>query len=128
MLRAMFLDAEGDIKDIELFKVFVKHELTHMEFATSDNPLYRIAHSIPFLEEFLVSFSDLYVWQQSEILPTYGEVINFIFSNARILSIASGRSIEEAERIIKMLTGLPQREMAIELLETAQRELVGVVQ
>ena len=126
MLRAMFLDANGNTKNIELFKVFVKHELTHMEFATSDNPLYKAAHNIPFLEEFLVSFSDLYVWQQAQlILPEYTNVVKFIFTNARILSIAAGISIEEAERISKLYTGLPQREMAIELLPTVQGELSG---
>jgi 5-bromo-4-chloroindolyl phosphate hydrolysis protein len=83
LLRAMFLDAKGNTKNIELFKVFVKHELTHMEFATSNNPLYKAAHNIPFLEEFLVSFSDLYVWQQVQLilLPEYTNV-KFIFTNA----------------------------------------------
>ncbi|WP_373477717.1 InlB B-repeat-containing protein [Candidatus Endomicrobiellum devescovinae] len=124
MLRAMFLDPNGNTKNIELFKVFVKHELTHMEFATSDNPLYKAAHNIPFLEEFLVSFSDLYVWQQAQlILPEYTNVVKFIFTNARILSIAAGISIEEAERISKLYTGLPQREMTIELLPAVQGEL-----
>ncbi|MDR2818248.1 MAG: InlB B-repeat-containing protein [Endomicrobium sp.] len=126
MLRAMFLDPNGNTKNIELFKVFVKHELTHMEFATSDNPLYKAAHNIPFLEEFLVSFSDLYVWQQAQlILPEYTNVVKFIFTNARILSIAAGISIEEAERISKLYTGLPQREMTIELLPAVQGELSG---
>jgi hypothetical protein len=126
MLRAMFLDANGKTKNIELFKVFVKHELTHMEFATSNNPLYKAAHNIPFLEEFLVSFSDLYVWQQAQlILPEYTNVVKFIFTNARLLSIAAGISIEEAERISKLYTGLPQREMAIELLPTVQGKLSG---
>ncbi|MDR2645375.1 MAG: InlB B-repeat-containing protein [Endomicrobium sp.] len=126
MLRAMFLDASGKTKNIELFKVFVKHELTHMEFAASNNPLYKAAHNIPFLEEFLVSFSDLYVWQQAQlILPEYTNVVKFVFTNARILSIAAGISIEEAEKISKLYTGLPQREMAIALLPTVQGELSG---
>ncbi|MDR1104144.1 MAG: hypothetical protein LBK92_02150 [Endomicrobium sp.] len=126
MLRAMFLDANGNTQNIELFKVFVKHELTHMEFSTSDNPLYKAAHNIPFLEEFLVSFSDLYVWQQVQlILPEYTNVVKFIFTNARILSIAAGISVEEAERISKLYTGLPQKEMTIELLPTVQGQLSG---
>ncbi|MDR1942731.1 MAG: hypothetical protein LBQ04_01220, partial [Endomicrobium sp.] len=126
MLRAMFLDANGNTQNIELFKVFVKHEFTHMEFSTSDNPLYKAAHNIPFLEEFLVSFSDLYVWQQAQlILPEYTNVVKFIFTNARILSIAAGISIEEAERISKLYTGLPQKEMTIELLPTVQGQLSG---
>jgi hypothetical protein len=125
MLRAMFLDANGNTKNIELFKVFVKHELTHMEFAISDNPLYKAAHNIPFLEEFLVSFSDLYVWQQAQlILPGYTDVIKFIFTNARILSIAAGISIEEVEEVIlKLQTGMSQREMAISLFTATQAKL-----
>jgi hypothetical protein len=126
MLRAMFLDANGNTQNIELFKVFVKHELTHMEFSTSDNPLYKAAHNIPFLEEFLVSFSDLYVWQQAQlILPEYTNIVKFIFTNARILSIAAGISVEEAERISKLYTGLPQKEMTMELLPTVQGQLSG---
>jgi hypothetical protein len=127
MLRAMFLDANGNTQNIELFKVFIKHELTHMEFSISDNPLYKAAHNIPFLEEFLVSLSDLYVWQQEQlILPEYTDIIKFIFTNARTLSIAAGISIKEAERISKLYTGLPQREMTIELLKTAEEELGNI--
>ncbi|MDR1474154.1 MAG: InlB B-repeat-containing protein [Endomicrobium sp.] len=126
MLRAMFLDANGNTQNIELFKVFIKHELTHMEFSISNNPLYKAAHSIPFLEEFLVSLSDLYVWQQAQlILPEYIDIIKFIFTNARILSVAAGISIKEAERISKLYTGLPQREMSIELLKTTQGDVAN---
>jgi hypothetical protein len=126
MLRAIFLDANGNTQNIELFKVFIKHELTHMEFSISDNPLYKAAHNIPFLEEFLVSLSDLYVWQQTQlILPEYTGIIKFIFTNVQILSIAAGISIKESERISKLYTGILQREMSIELLETAHGEVTN---
>ncbi|MDR2251578.1 MAG: hypothetical protein LBD98_01890 [Endomicrobium sp.] len=56
-------------------------------------------------------------------IPPYGIDLPDTLQDARIVSIAAGISIEEAERISKLYTGLPQREVAIELLATAQGEL-----
>jgi hypothetical protein len=60
LLRAMFIDESSkDIKNINLFKVFVRHELKHREFAKSSNPLYKAVHAISALEEFFVSMGDI---------------------------------------------------------------------
>jgi hypothetical protein len=130
MLKAMFLDEHGNAKNIELFKVFVMHELTHMEFATSNNPLYKAAHKIPFLEEFLVSFSDLYVWQQSNkkgMLPSYSDIVNFIFSSAQVLSLAARISTDEATKLATEMSYRIIEDLSIKSLKSVNKERSGVL-
>jgi hypothetical protein len=125
LLRAMFLDVNGVVKNIKLFEVFIKHELKHMEFATSDNALYKVAHKIAFLEEFLVSLSDLYVWNEAQTEgQEYSSILNFIFSNAQILSIAAGISLDDAK---KLVTGYCKQigSASIELLHAVNEKVFG---
>jgi hypothetical protein len=109
LLRAMFIDESSeDIKNINLFKVFVKHELKHREFAKSSNPLYKAVHAISTLEEFFVSMGDIYAWQelhgQQGALPSYDDMFRFILSNAKYISILADISLEEATIIAQLTT------------------------
>jgi hypothetical protein len=109
LLRAMFIDESGEnIKNIDLFKVFVKHELKHREFAKSSNPLYKAVHAISALEEFFVSMGDIYAWQelrgQQGSLLSYNDIFRFILSNAKYISILANISLEEATIIAHLST------------------------
>jgi hypothetical protein len=107
LLRAMFIDESGEnIKNIDLFKVFVKHELKHREFAKSNNPLYKSVHAISALEEFFVSMGDIYAWQelrgQQGSLISYNDIFRFILSNAKYISILANITLEEATIIANL--------------------------
>ncbi|MDR2427932.1 MAG: InlB B-repeat-containing protein [Endomicrobium sp.] len=107
LLRAMFIDESGEnIKNIDLFKVFVKHELKHREFAKSSNPLYKSVHAISSLEEFFVSMGDIYAWQelhgQQGSLISYNDIFRFILSNAKYISILANITLEEATIIANL--------------------------
>ncbi|MDR1942730.1 MAG: hypothetical protein LBQ04_01215 [Endomicrobium sp.] len=108
LLRAMFIDEGSKDKNIDLFKVFVKHELKHREFAKSSNPLYKAVHAISALEEFFVSMGDIQVWQelhgQQGSLPSYDDMFRFILSNAKYISILANISLEEATIIVQLTT------------------------
>jgi hypothetical protein len=109
LLRAMFIDESGEnIKNIALFKVFVKHELKHREFAKSSSPLYKSVHAISALEEFFVSMGDIYAWQelhgQQGSLISYDDIFMFILSNAKYISIVANISLEQATLIEHLAT------------------------
>ena len=62
LARHLFFDENGqNTKNKKLFHTFLKHELAHREFADPQNKVRFFIHkTFPWLEEFLVSFGDVF--------------------------------------------------------------------
>ncbi|MDR3275087.1 MAG: hypothetical protein LBS81_03780 [Endomicrobium sp.] len=62
MLRTMFFDLNGDIKNKELLELIEMRELKYKNYSESSNPVKMAIRNIPKLEEFMISLGDIYNW------------------------------------------------------------------
>ncbi|MDR1017404.1 MAG: hypothetical protein LBM02_01705, partial [Lachnospiraceae bacterium] len=104
ILRALFFNTNGTIKNADLLEIFARHELRHKDYAQSKNPLKVLIHSIPKLEEFIVSIGDVYDFMSlhpnlGTLEMGYENAIKFILSNTSYIQVA-GRLGEEIASII----------------------------
>ncbi|MDR2436750.1 MAG: hypothetical protein LBD17_01580 [Endomicrobium sp.] len=107
MIRAMFMDASGNIINKEMFEVFVRHELRHRNYSDPENALSEAIHSIDNVEEFIVSMGDIYDWirimglgsgVEGEVLFGYESAIQFIMTNLAQFNTSSAIGSDEAVR------------------------------
>ncbi|MDR1417835.1 MAG: hypothetical protein LBI80_01535 [Endomicrobium sp.] len=116
MLRAMFFDEQGNIKNQDLLEVFVKHELRHKKYATEQNQFSKMVHSIDELEEFVVSMGDIYDWSKlhpeiTNLQANYEEAIAFVMSDPALVAIAAKVGRQEAFNIAQTQSRLYYREI-----------------
>jgi hypothetical protein len=94
MLRAMFFDQQGNIKNKDLLEVFVKHELRHRDYAMNQNQFSKMVHSISALEEFVVSMGDIYDWAKlqpelTSLQVNYEDAVATLVGNTALVAIAA---------------------------------------
>ena len=114
MLRAMFFDAQGNIKNQDLLEVFVKHELRHKNYATEQNQFSKVVHSIDALEEFIVSMGDIYDWSKlhpelTSLQLSYEDAVKFVMADPALVVIAAKVGREEAFNIAQTQSRLYYR-------------------
>ncbi|MDR3124948.1 MAG: hypothetical protein LBU10_03630, partial [Endomicrobium sp.] len=122
MLRAMFFDEQGNIKNKDLLEVFVKHELRHRDYALNQDQLSKMVHNINALEEFIVSMGDIYDWinlhpELTNLQINYEDAIATVMANPALVAIAAKVGRQEAFNIAQMQSRLYYREIEDQVID-----------
>jgi predicted TIM-barrel fold metal-dependent hydrolase len=116
MLRAMFFDMQGNIKNQDLLEVFVKHELRHKSYVTEQDQFSKMVHNVGALEEIIVSMGDIYDWAKlhpelTSMQANYEEAIAFVMSDPALVAIAAKVGRKEAFTLAQAQSRLYYREI-----------------
>ncbi|MDR2066605.1 MAG: hypothetical protein LBP57_02030, partial [Endomicrobium sp.] len=122
MLRAIFFDQQGNIKNKDLLEVFVKHELRHRDYAMNQNQFSKMVHSISALEEFIVSIGDIYDWAKlhpelTSLQVNYEDAVATVVGNTALVAIAAKVGRQEAFNIAQMQSRLYYREIEDQVID-----------